>query len=158
MEHFIVNPIGRVRITQGNTLIEVDRMYCPALRELDGFSHVNVIWWFDEYDNDEARNVLEATVPYKKGPQTVGVFATRSEFRPNPVALTAVQILNIDYEKGIIRIAFIDAHDGTPVIDLKPYTPSLDRVESPGVPQWCAHWPQSVEKSGDFDWESEFNF
>jgi len=158
MEQFIVNPIGRVRITQGNTLIEVDRKYWPALRELDEFSHVNVIWWFDDCDNDEARNVLEATAPYKKGPQTVGVFATRSEYRPNPVALTAVQILSIDHEKGIIRIAFIDAHDGTPVIDLKPYTPSLDRVESPGVPQWCGHWPKSVEKSGDFDWGSEFNF
>ena len=39
-----------------------------------------------------------------------------------------------------------------------PYTPSLDRVEAPAVPDWCAHWPRAVETSGDFDWEKEFNF
>ena len=66
--------------------------------------------------------------------------------------------IQIDHENGLIRIAYIDADDGTPVLDLKPYTPSLDRVESPDVPDWCAHWPRSVEESGDFDWENEFNF
>jgi tRNA (Thr-GGU) A37 N-methylase len=61
-------------------------------------------------------------------------------------------------EKGIIGLAFIDAEDGTPVLDIKPYTPSLDRVENPIVPKWCAHWPKSVESSGSFDWSSVFNF
>jgi hypothetical protein len=44
------------------------------------------------------------------------------------------------------------------VLDLKPYTPSIDRVESPSVPEWCDHWPKSYEESGGFDWEAEFNF
>ncbi|MEN6325518.1 MAG: SAM-dependent methyltransferase [Syntrophomonas sp.] len=158
MEQFIVNPIGRVRITQEGMLIDVDEKYSPALNELVGFSHVNVIWWFDGCDNEDARKVLEVPAPYKNGPPTMGVFATRSPVRPNPVALTTAQILYIDMEKGIIGIAYIDAHDNTPVIDLKPYTPSLDRVESPSVPEWCRHWPNSIEKSGDFDWEAEFNF
>lgn len=88
----------------------------------------------------------------------MGIFATRSPIRPNPIALTAVEILHNDYEKGVIQIAYIDANDGSPVLDIKPYTPSLDRIEDPKVPAWCAHWPKSLEKSGSFAWEKEFNF
>ena len=88
----------------------------------------------------------------------MGIFATRSPIRPNPIALTAVEILHIDYEKGVIQIAYIDANDGSPVLDIKPYTPSLDRIEAPEVPVWCAHWPKSLEVSGSFAWEKEFDF
>ena len=48
--------------------------------------------------------------------------------------------------------------DGTPVLDIKPYTPSLDSVETPGVPEWCSQWPKCTEDSWDFDWEAVFNF
>ena len=75
----------------------------------------------------------------------MGIFATRSPIRPNPIALTAVEKLHIDYEKGVVQIAYIDANDGSPVLDIKPYTPSLDRIEAPEVPAWCAHWPKSLE-------------
>jgi tRNA-Thr(GGU) m(6)t(6)A37 methyltransferase TsaA len=156
MVQFIVNPIGKVKISRAGMLIEIDHKYRPALKELDGFSHVNVICWFDGSDNEEMRNVLEVAAPYKKGPQAMGIFATRSPVRPNPIALSTVQILYIDYEEGVVGIAYIDADDGTPVIDLKPYTPSLDRVESPGVPKWCSHWPNSLEESAHFNWENEF--
>ncbi len=61
-------------------------------------------------------------------------------------------------ENGVIGLAYIDADDKSPVLDIKPYTPSLDRVEQPEVPIWCKHWPKNVETSGDFDWESEFTF
>lgn len=76
----------------------------------------------------------------------------------NPIALTAVQVIHIDHEKGILQLAYIDADDGTPVLDIKPYTPSIDRIEKPEVPEWCRHWPMSAEESGDFDWSAEFNF
>lgn len=88
----------------------------------------------------------------------MGIFATRSPIRPNPIALTAVEIIHVDYQSGIIQIAYIDANDGTPVLDIKPYTPNLDRVETPVVPEWCSHWPKSLEESGTFAWEQEFNF
>lgn len=78
---------------------------------------------------------MEAESPYKNGPEIMGVFAARSPIRPNPLALTIVKVL-----------------------DIKPYTPSIDRVEAPVVPEWCSHWPMSYEKSGEFDWEKEFNF
>jgi tRNA (Thr-GGU) A37 N-methylase len=64
----------------------------------------------------------------------------------------------MDHEKGIIYIPYIDAVDGTPIIDLKPYHPSIDRVRDVSVAKWCDHWPKWYEDSADFDWESEFNF
>lgn len=88
----------------------------------------------------------------------MGIFATRSPARPNPIALGTAQVIRIDHASGVIQIAYTDAADQTPVLDIKPYTPSLDRVESPAVPDWCSHWPKSLEESGGFDWESVFNF
>lgn len=155
---YTLNSIGRIRNNEGEAFIELDKKYIPALKALEGFSHINVLWWFDKFDNDEARAVLEADQPYKKAPKKVGIFATRSPIRPNPIALTAVEVIGIDYERGIINIAYIDADDNTPLIDIKPYTPSLDKIDTPSVPKWCSHWPESLEKSADFDWEKEFNF
>jgi tRNA-Thr(GGU) m(6)t(6)A37 methyltransferase TsaA len=158
MQNFQVNPIGKISISTRGMFIELESKYIPALQGLDGFSHLNVIWWFSKFDNEEARNILETPQPYKKAPEVMGIFATRSPVRPNPIALTTVQVIAVDYEQGIIQIAYIDADDGTPVLDIKPYTPSLDRVETPGVPGWCTHWPASLELSGSFDWGNEFNF
>ena len=77
---------------------------------------------------------------------------------PTPVTLTESEIINIDFTNGMIRVVFIDADDNTPVLDIKPYTPSFDRVETPGVPAWCSEWPKSTEVSGCFDWGQVFNF
>lgn len=158
MDNFNVFPIGKIHSNNNGTYIEVDEKYIPALQALDGFSHINVLWWFSDFDTSEYREILQAEQPYKEAPKTMGIFATRSPIRPNPIALTAVEIIGIDYEKGIIQITFIDANDGTPVLDIKPYTPSLDRVKSPGVPAWCSEWPKSIEESGAFEWEKVFNF
>lgn len=155
---FEVHSIGKILNNENSTIIEIEAKYIPALQALDGFSHINVIWWFSDFDDENARNVLETEQPYKKAPEKMGIFATRSPIRPNPIALTAVEIIRIDYQKGVIQIAYIDAHDNTPVLDIKPYTPSLDRVETPGVPEWCSHWPKSLEQSAYFEWENEFNF
>lgn len=158
MKNILLNPIGKIKLCEDGVFIELNKEYIPALKELAGFSHLDVIWWFDKCDNDESRSILEEESPYKKGPSVLGIFATRSPFRPNPIALSVVQVIYIDYENGRIQIAYIDANDGTPILDLKPYTPSLDRVENPKVPEWCRHWPNSLEKSGEFNWEDEFNF
>lgn len=158
MRNLIVHPIGSISVNEKGTFIKLAPAYAPALHALAGFSHLNVIWWFSDFDNEEARSVLEAERPYKTAPEKLGVFATRSPMRPNPLALTAVQIIEIDHINGTIQIAYIDAHDHTPVLDIKPYTPSLDRVESPEVPAWCRHWPKSLEESASFDWDSTFHF
>lgn len=158
MQKFMVHPIGKISANENGMFIELESGYIPALQALDGFSHINVLWWFSDFDRDETRGILEVPKPYKNAPFVMGTFATRSPLRPNPVALTAVQIIGIDEKSGVIQIAYIDANDGSPVLDIKPYTPSLDRVEAPGVPEWCAHWPKSLEESGDFDWADEFHF
>ena len=158
MQKYQVKPIGRINAAGEGMFIELEPEYIPALLALEGFSHLSVIWWFSDFDNEEMRGILETPRPYKNAPAVMGIFATRSPVRPNPIALTAVQAIGIDYEKGIIHIAWIDANDGSPVLDIKPYTPSLDRIETPGVPEWCSHWPKSVEESGHFDWENEFIF
>lgn len=158
MGKYEVHAIGTVTNNEEGSSIRLDSAYIPALRALDGFGYINVLWWFSDFDNEQARSVLEAGQPYKKAPDKMGIFATRSPVRPNPIALTAVEVIDIDYQNGIIAISYIDANDGTPVLDIKPYTPSIDRVEDPAVPDWCSNWPKSVETSGDFDWADEFNF
>lgn len=158
MKQGYVKPIGTIRVQGEEIFIELEEAYREGLEGLNGFSHINVFWWFSEFDNKAARKVLSGPQPYKQAPAVMGVFATRSPIRPNPIALTPVSVLEIDDQKGIIKIPYIDANDGTPVLDIKPYTPSLDRVQNPLVPHWCEHWPKSVEASGDFDWAAEFNF
>lgn len=158
MNNYEVHGIGKICSNGAGTFIELLPQYIPGLSALDGFSHINVIWWFSGCDTPELRSFLDAGQPYKKAPERMGIFATRSPVRPNPIALTVSEIISIDYQKGRIQIAYTDADDNTPVLDLKPYTPSLDRVENPGVPAWCSHWPKSMEASGDFPWEGEFNF
>lgn len=153
-----VHSIGTINHTQSGTFLALEPRYIPALQALDGFSHLNVLWWFNGYDNQEARDCLEVGQPYQQAPPKMGVFATRSPMRPNPIALTAVEIIDINHQTGSIQIAYIDANENTPILDLKPYTPSLDRVEAPEVPEWCRHWPKSLEQSAFFDWETEFNF
>jgi tRNA (Thr-GGU) A37 N-methylase len=65
--------------------------------------------------------------------------------------LTAVDAMN-----SRLHLAWIDAEDGSPVIDIKPYHPSSDRIERPSVPDWCRSWPQSLEQSARFDWSQVF--
>ena len=153
MKQFTVKQIGTMEMGKDGMYVKLLPEYIPALKSLEGFGHADILWWFDGCDDEENRSVLEAESPYKQGPDTMGIFATRS-----PIALSVVQILYIDHEAGVIYIAYADARQGSPVLDLKPYTPSLDRVEHPQVPDWCGHWPRSLEESGDFDWENEFNF
>lgn len=158
MEKFTVKSIGKVRSDESGMRIEMEKEFIPALTNLEGFGYINVLWWFHQSDNESSRSKLIEKSPYKGSPDTLGTFATRSPERPNPIALTCAYITYLDCDNGIIGLAFIDAEDGTPVIDIKPYTPSFDRVERPIVPDWCANWPKDVEASGDFDWSKVFNF
>ncbi len=158
MEKLTVQAIGTIKVEGENMSIALDKRYAPALNGLDDFSHINILWWFSGCDNERDRGSLEESSPYKGAPPVLGTFATRSPLRPNPLALSCSGVTYIDQENAVIGLSYIDADDGTPVLDIKPYTPSLDRVENPKVPQWCEHWPKSLEQSADFDWESQFNF
>lgn len=158
MEQYTLNPIGKVRSENGDYWLEIDEPYRQALVGLEGFGHVASLWWFSELDGPEARQTLQYPSPYVDAPEAMGVFATRGPVRPNPIALSVCQVLGVDVEAGRISVPWTDAADGSPLLDIKPYTPSADRVESPVVPEWCASWPMSLESSEGFDWESVFTF
>jgi tRNA-Thr(GGU) m(6)t(6)A37 methyltransferase TsaA len=150
--------IGVIENSGGKFSIKLHEEYIPGLIGLKGYSHLLVIWCFHKSDNNIFKDQIVLERPYKKGPEQIGVFATRSSFRPNPIAISVPQVKSIDFEKGIIDLCWIEADSGTPVLDIKPYSPGTDRVEIPKVPDWCRHWPKSIDESGEFDWEKEFNF
>ena len=153
-----IYPIGRIENDRDSVKIVLDPAYRKGLTGLAAYSHVQVLWWMDGCDNAEDRGTLTETKPYVKGPETLGVFALRSPERPNPIAVSSVDIAYVDAETGVVGLYYIDAFSGSTVLDLKPYTPAIDRVEHPAVPEWCSHWPGSYEESGNFDWAAEFNF
>lgn len=157
MAELKLNTIGKIKSVDGEMKLVLDKIYAPALTGLNGFSHIQVLWWFSGCDNPKDRNNLTETKPYKQSPDILGTFATRSPMRPNPIALDCVQITYIDHENAEIGLTYIEAFDGSPILDIKPYTPCLDRVENPGIPAWCSHWPKCYEQSGEFDWENELN-
>ena len=152
-----IEPIGTVHVEKGVFSIQLDKKYLPALTNIDGFSHLQVVWWGNLYDAPNYRSMLTADKPYKKGPDKIGVFATRSPVRPNPVLITIIAVQAIDFEKGVIFTPYIDAEDGTPILDIKPYHGD-ERVKDCKFPAWCNHWPKWYEDSATFDWGAEFNF
>lgn len=158
MENLSITPIGLVQAAGNSFAIQLKAAYAPGLEGLGGFSHLQMLWWSSELDSPEARSVLTVPKPYVKGPESLGIFATRSPLRPNPICLTVARVLGVDAAAGRVELAWTDAHHGTPVLDLKPYTPSSDLAESFTPPAWCAHWPKSLEAGAAFDWEKEFNF
>ena len=88
-----------------------------GLTDIEGFSHLFVIWEFDRSDGFE----LLGTPPTDTRPH--GVFATRSPYRPNPLGLTVVELLR--REDGALHVRGVDMVDGTPILDIKPYLSSI---------------------------------
>lgn len=152
-----VNSIGSIHSENGRFYIKIENEYKKGLTSIDGFNHLQVVWWGNLFDKPEHRSQLITEKPYKEGPAKVGVFATRSQFRPNPILITTIFVEEIDFEKGIIYTPYIDAENDTPLLDVKPYH-LYERVENCKVPYWCNHWPSSYEESASFNWEGEFNF
>lgn len=100
-----------------------------ALRGLEGFSHLWILWIFSE----NVRDTWSPTVrpPRLGGNKRLGVFATRSSFRPNPIAMSCVKIEEIRLEGTNgpeIIVSGADLMDGTPIVDIKPYLPFADSV------------------------------
>jgi tRNA (adenine37-N6)-methyltransferase len=98
--------------------IELLREYEPGLTDIDGFSHLFVIWEFDRADGFD----LIAHPPTDAG-RPHGVFSTRSPRRPNPIGLTVVELLGRDGSS--LRVRGVDMLDGSPVLDIKPYLSSV---------------------------------
>jgi len=144
---FQMFPIGYIRRRKEKLSLEILKPFRPALKQLDHFSHVMVFWWAHKHDNEKSRSSLQCEPPYAKGKIT-GVFATRAEYRPNPIAMTTCKILDVDKDKGIVTVADIDAYDGTPIVDLKAYFPVCDRVKEVRIPEWLSDWPEWMPEQG----------
>jgi len=155
---FTVTPIGYVCQNDGNFCLKLDLKYAAALSGLEGFSHIKVLWWAHGFETPEYRQVVTIDKPYTKGPKKVGVFSTRAPIRPNLIMVSTAGVKTIDDKNGQIYLYHIDAVDGTPILDIKPYQPSEDRIRDCEVPSWCQHWPQWYEDSASFDWQKEFTF
>lgn len=93
--------------------VEILREYEAGLQDIDGFSHLFVVWVFDRSEGVELRG------PSPADHKVHGVFATRSPFRPNPIGLTVVELLR--REGCTLHVKGVDMLDGTPVLDIKPY-------------------------------------
>jgi tRNA-Thr(GGU) m(6)t(6)A37 methyltransferase TsaA len=97
--------------------LEILAEFAPGLMDIEGFSHLFVIWTFDRAEGYD----LVAHPPTDDRPH--GVFATRSPRRPNPIGLTVVELLS--REGSILRVRGVDMLDGTPILDIKPYLSSV---------------------------------
>lgn len=115
---FTLRPVGWVRKADGTTTIEIDDRYRPALLGVDQLDALWVLYWFDRHDTPEGRSVLQVHPRGDPEQPLRGVFATRSPFRPNLIALSRVRVLAV--RGNIIEIDGIDAYPDTPVLDLKP--------------------------------------
>jgi len=134
--NFEIRPIGYVRspykeqtdaprqgrLSQTISEIVIDEQYLTGLQDVEKSSHLIVLSWFDRAD----RTMLRATPPHEKVEH--GVFATRSPNRPNPIAFSVVDLLGID--RNVLRVRGLDACDGTPIADIKPYLPEFDCVKN----------------------------
>ena len=157
--HYQLHPIGTVRAVEGEGryTIEIEEKFRPGLKKLDEFSHALIFWWADQMDKPESRQTLTTVLPYAPGLEA-GVFACRSEYRPNPIAVTTMFILDIDLENGVVTLPWIDAYDGTPVIDLKPYIPISDRIRDYQVADWASDWPEWMEDAAGYFAEHPTDF
>ena len=157
-KQIMLNSIGVAKVNEQRMeyQIIIKEKYRKGLKELNQYSHVIVLFWADKNDNQEARNNLMAEeLPFFYGKETppMGVFATRSEFRPNPVLVSPTKIIDMEIEKGIIKVSYLDALNNSPIVDLKPYIPMSDRLMSAEYPPYLQHWPNSNEKA--MEWWAE---
>lgn len=118
---------GLVKQSLSKIIFEKEYRDPNALRGLEDFSHLWILWYFSENDREKWSPTVRP--PRLGGNKRMGVFATRSPFRPNPVGLSCVEIESIEYntaEGPIIYVRGADLMDGTPIYDLKPYLPYVD--------------------------------
>ena len=158
---FTVKPIGIVRVSKTDEevknswsgvegFIEVFPEYAEGLEGLEGFSHIIVIAYLHK-TSEEHRRVLRVRhrrlarlgVDPRLLPE-VGVFATDSPHRPNPIAVTIVEV--VELKENRIHVRGLDLFDGTPVLDIKPYTPSRV-VPDVKTPKWYQKLQEVVTKT-----------
>ena len=119
---------GLVEGLTGRIVMEPEFRRAEAFKEIEGYSHIWLIWGFSE---SEGRWQPTVRPPRLGGNRRVGVFASRSPFRPNGLGLSAVRLLAVDYgcaDGPVLYVDGIDMVSGTPIYDIKPYAPHSDSI------------------------------
>jgi len=114
--------------------IEIDPLYVKGLAGLSEFSHVVVIFHLHKIPPFDPVKQIARNPRGMENLDPVGVFAQRTKFRPNPIGVTAVELLAVD-DRGV-TVRGLDALDGTPVLDIKPYIPGFERKDNVRLPAW----------------------
>ncbi|MGN0468387.1 MAG: tRNA (N6-threonylcarbamoyladenosine(37)-N6)-methyltransferase TrmO [Acutalibacteraceae bacterium] len=118
---------GIVDELEGKVIFTREFQRADFLRGIDRYSHLWLIWGFSE--NKETNPAATVRPPMLGGNRRVGVFASRSPFRPNPIGLSCVRLSGVEYDEKcgyFLRVFGIDMVDGTPIYDIKPYIPYAD--------------------------------
>lgn len=140
-EKIVLNPIGYVKTSavgdevKDKSLISQIVLNSELVEGLDGitgFSHLFVLFYLSQV-KDEQRKTLKVHPRGRIDIPLTGVFAVRTMLRPNPIGLTLVELLKVDY--NVLTVRGLDAFDGTPVLDVKPYD-LWDIAENPKAPEW----------------------
>jgi tRNA-Thr(GGU) m(6)t(6)A37 methyltransferase TsaA len=140
-------PIGVVKcpvtqMSQGNwatieSEIHLDPQYAPGLQGLEGFSHLIVVFYLHQATGFDPSKQMLRRPRGMESMQEVGVFAQRTKYRPNPIGVSSVELRAI--RDNVLIVRGLDALDGTPVLDLKPYIPAFDRIADARTPEWVGH-------------------
>lgn len=139
---------GEVRFIGVVTKVDGDRStirlyeeYCPGLLGVEGYSHLIILYWFHERDDAEHRGTLQVYPRRHRVNMLRGVYACRSPSRPNPVGHTVVELVGVDGCELTVR--GLDAMEGSPLVDIKPYSPRSDSFPEARTPDWSKHGPPS---------------
>ncbi|MCU0512825.1 MAG: tRNA (N6-threonylcarbamoyladenosine(37)-N6)-methyltransferase TrmO [Anaerolineae bacterium] len=143
MDSITLTPIGVVRNTAADTAdeawgkviseIHLEDALAPGLQGLADWSHIVVIYYMHTAEFDAAQHLVRRPRDREDMPVS-GIFAQRARHRPNRIGITAVPVLAV--AGPVVRVRGLDAIDGTPVLDIKPYAPVYDGVSDPAVPAW----------------------
>jgi tRNA-Thr(GGU) m(6)t(6)A37 methyltransferase TsaA len=112
--------------------LEIEPAWAGALDGIEDFTHIWVVWWVDRFKSPP--DALRVRPERRQELPLVGIFATRSPHRPNPIALTAVRLL--ERRGPVLRVQGLDAYEGTPILDIKPYLRRGDMIPEAQVPDW----------------------
>lgn len=112
--------------------IVIRKKYTEALKGIEEFSHLFILFWLHEISINN-RRVMKVHPRGRMDMPLIGVLATRSPYRPNPIGLTKVKLLEI--KGNLVTVQGLDAYNNTPVLDLKPFD-SWDTTENFKVPEW----------------------
>ncbi len=113
--------------------IVLDEPFADGMDGIEAFSHLLILYWMHRAAEAEPVRMRRRPQGRADMPE-VGIFAQRARHRPNPVGVTAVKLLRRDGNRLVVQ--GLDAINGTPVVDVKPYVPQFDAVQSPRVPAW----------------------